>query len=150
VGKRDRPFPPTYFVVGLIAMIVLHFVFPIARLIGSAWGYFGLIPVGVGIVLNLWTDGLFKRYGTEVKPFRASSALVIEGPFRFTRHPMYLGGLLVYIGVAVLLGSLSPFLVIAAMFWLVTIHFVLPEEQDMTRQLGDRYPRYKRRVQRWV
>ncbi|MBD3236591.1 MAG: hypothetical protein GF330_07795 [Candidatus Eisenbacteria bacterium] len=51
------------------------------------------MPLMTGEALNLRADGLLERCGTEVKPFRGSSTLVTEGPFRISRRPTYLGGL---------------------------------------------------------
>jgi len=49
-----------------------------------------------------------------------------------------------------MLGTLTPFLVTAAMFWLVTVQFIEREERDLERQFGDRYLEYRRRVRRWL
>lgn len=145
-----RPLPPTYFMLGLVAMLALHLLLPVARLVGSPWRYAGVPPVALGVFLNLWADGLFKRHGTEVKPFRDSSALVVEGPYRFSRNPMYLGGLLILGGAGLLLGSLTPWLVVLLLAWLATAHFIVPEERDLERQFGERYLESKRRVRRWI
>ncbi len=148
--SSGRPLPPTYFMLGLVAMLAAHSLVPLARIVGSPWRYAGVLPIALGVLLNLWADGLFKRHGTEVKPFRDSSALVLEGPFRFTRNPMYLGGLLILAGAGLLLGSLTPWLVVLALTWLATAHFIVPEERDLERQFGVRYLEYKRRVRRWI
>jgi len=131
-------------------MLLLHLLLPVLRVLDSPWRYLGAVAVMLGIGLNLWADRLFKRYGTEVKPFRDSTVLIQEGPFRLTRNPMYLGGMLIFVGLAIMLGTLTPFLVTAAMFWLVTVQFIEREERDLERQFGDRYLEYRRRVRRWL
>jgi len=150
----NRPLPPTYFYLAIAAVFALHFIprlfLPSLRLIPWPWSLLGIPPLLAGTALNLWADGLFKRYGTEVKPFRESSALVTEGPFRISRHPMYLGGMLILLGLAVILGSLLPFFILPLAFWFITVQFIIPEERDMMRQFGDRYREYARRVRRWV
>jgi protein-S-isoprenylcysteine O-methyltransferase Ste14 len=145
-----RPLPPTYFLVALLAMAALHLFAPGARVIASLWRLAGLALVAVGLGLNVWADGLFKKHRTEVKPFRDSSALVVEGPFRFSRNPMYAGMLAVLAGAAVLAGTLTPFFVVIGMGWLLTAHFVIPEERDMEAQFGEPYRAYKTRVRRWL
>jgi len=134
----------------MIVMLLLHLLLPVLRVLDSPWRYLGAVAVMLGIGLNLWADRLFKRYGTEVKPFRDSTVLIQEGPFRLTRNPMYLGGMLIFVGLAIMLGTLTPFLVTAAMFWLVTVQFIEREERDLERQFGDRYLEYRRRVRRWL
>lgn len=148
--RRNRPLPPTYLVVSLAVMTALHLMFPLIKLITSSWRYLGVVPLVLGVVLNLWADRLFKKYGTEVKPFRDSSALVAEGPFLISRNPMYLGGMLILAGGAVLFGSITPFAVIPIAFWLTTAHFIIPEERDLERQFGEAYRDYRRRVHRWL
>ena len=153
MDETKRPLPPVYFYAGLAAMIGLHVLFPIVRFyryVDPVVRYAGLAPILAGVALNLWADGLFKKAGTEVKPFRESSSLVTDGPFRMSRNPMYLGGLLIFIGTAVLLGSLMAVLVIPPMMALVHVHFIVPEERDMARQFGAEYDAYRRRVRRWL
>jgi len=146
----QRPLPPTYFLVALVAMVALHLFAPGPRLIASLWRLTGLAPIALGLGLNVWADGLFKKHRTEVKPFRESSALVVDGPFRFSRHPMYAGMLAVLAGAAVLAGTLTPFFVVIGMGWLLTAHFVIPEERHMEEQFGEPYRAYKARVRRWL
>ncbi|MDH3197937.1 MAG: isoprenylcysteine carboxylmethyltransferase family protein [Candidatus Krumholzibacteria bacterium] len=149
-APAKRPLPPTYFLIALLAMVALHLFAPGPRLIGSLWRLAGVALIAIGVGLNLWADGLFKTHGTEVKPFRESSALVIEGPFRFSRNPMYAGMLAVLAGAAVLAGTLTPFFVVIITAWLLTAHFVIPEERHMEEQFGEPYRAYKSRVRRWL
>ena len=106
--------------------------------------------MGIGIWLNVWADGLFKRKDTTVKPHEKSSALILEGPFRFSRHPMYLGMVIGLLGVAILLGSLIVFL--APIAFLLTVHiiFVPLEENAMEETFGQEYLDYRNRVRCWL
>lgn len=150
MAPRKRPLPPIYLYAALAAMVLLHFVLPIVRIIRWPWRVLGAFPLAFGVVINIWADRLFKKYDTEVKPFMDSSTLVTEGPFRISRNPMYLGAICILAGLGVLLGSLSPLAVVPVMFWLATAHFIIPEEADMERQFGRRYREYKERVRRWI
>jgi protein-S-isoprenylcysteine O-methyltransferase Ste14 len=145
----NKPLPPTYLLLALVAIGTLHLLLPGPRLIESSWRYLGALPIGLGVWLNLWADGLFKKRGTEIAPFRDSTSLVTDGPFRVTRHPMYLGMVLIALGVALVAGSTSPFVVPLALWWLLTVHFVIPEETAMRRQFGAQYEQYARQVRRW-
>ena len=103
--------PPTYLLASIVAMVALHFLLPGMKLISFPWRLLGIVPFVVGVALNLLADGAFKRRRTTVKPFEESSALVTEGVFRITRNPMYLGFVLILLGIALGLGSLVPFAV---------------------------------------
>ncbi|MCK4575396.1 isoprenylcysteine carboxylmethyltransferase family protein, partial [candidate division WOR-3 bacterium] len=106
--------------------------------------------LGIGIWLNMWADGLFKRKNTTVKPFEKSSILILEGPFRFSRHPMYLGMVVGLLGVAIILGSLIAFLVPIA--FLITMHivFIRHEEKALEQTFGQEHWDYKKRVRCWL
>lgn len=147
--EDKRPLPPTYLVLGLIAMVLLHFLLSGPRLVRSPWRFAGVPVVALGAWFSIHADALFKRHGTEVKPFRQSKLVVIDGPFRFSRHPMYLGFLGVLGGMAILAGTVTPLIVFGLMIWLFTVHFVIPEERHMEAQFGDQYREYKARVRRW-
>ena len=145
------PLPPVVLVVALVFMAALHLLVPVTQLFTSPWRVIvGGCPLGAGIAINLWADKLFKEKGTSVKPFEPSTALVTDGPFAFTRHPMYLGMLLILAGVALCLGSLSPWLVVPAFVWQITRRFVRPEEAKLEVTFGESYREYKRRVRRWL
>jgi protein-S-isoprenylcysteine O-methyltransferase Ste14 len=150
VTHKRKPLPPTYLVVALVAIVALHLLLPGPRVVGSPWRYLGLLPIGLGAWLNLWADGLFKKRGTEVKPFLDSTVLVTDGPYRITRHPMYLGMLLIAIGTALVAGSTTPILVAFGLWWSLTTRFIVPEEAAMRRQFGSGYERYERQVRRWL
>ena len=148
--ESRRLLPPTYLLIGLIAMAGLHFMFSGPRLVAAPWRFMGIPIAVVGVWLSIHADALFKEFGTEIKPFRQSSLVVSEGPFRFSRHPMYLGFIALVAGCSVLAGTLLPFLVLGVMVWLFTVRFVLPEEAHMEEQFGEEYRRYKTSVRRWL
>jgi protein-S-isoprenylcysteine O-methyltransferase Ste14 len=142
--------PPSYLLIFLLFAIGLHFVLPIAHIVPFPYNLVGLLLIAIGIWLNLWADGLFKTNETTVKPFEKSSALILDGPFRFTRHPMYLGMVIGLLGLAILLRSLVTFFVTIAFAITMTVVFIHPEEKAMKEAFGNEYLDYKARVRRWV
>ncbi|NIO84348.1 MAG: hypothetical protein GTN53_27945, partial [Candidatus Aminicenantes bacterium] len=71
---------------------------------------------------------LFARAETAIRPFEESTTLVRSGMYRVTRNPMYLGMVLVLLGIALILGSLSTFLLIPLFAWLIQSLFIVHEE----------------------
>lgn len=142
--------PPALLLIAILLMFGLHFVVPWMQLFTVLSRLFGAVPVALGILLNVWADHLFKRAGTAVKPFEPSIALVLAGPFRFSRNPMYFGMALVLAGIAIGLGSVTPWLVIPLFIWLVTERFIVPEERKLEASFGQQYHEYKAKVRRWV
>ena len=100
--------------------------------------------------LVLWVAGLFRRAGTTVKPFQEPSTLVLSGPFRLTRNPIYVGMVGGLLGLEVLLGSATPFLVVSVFAILIDRRFIRAEEASLEKTFGDAYREYKTRVRRWL
>ena len=142
--------PPTYLLIAMLIVILLHFVLPIGALLRIPWNLLGLIPLAVGVWLNLVADRAFKTRTTTVKPFEPSTALITDGAFAVSRHPMYLGFVLILIGLGMLLGSISPYIVVIVFAILMEAVFIDREEQMMAEQFGEDWQHYKARVRRWI
>ena len=147
---KKKPLPPTYFTICLLLSIGLHFLLPIIQLIHVPYRYIGVLFIAVGGWLHIWAHNLFKKRKTTVKPFQESSALIIEGPFRFSRNPMYLGIASILLGAAILCGSLTAFIPLVAYFIAMTVLFIPHEEKAMEETFGEEYLHYKRRTRRWL
>ena len=142
--------PPTYLFSAIAVMAVLHFLFPLAKIVPPPWNLLGAVPLVFGIILNLLADRAFKKRETTVKPFEESTALITSGVFRISRHPMYLGMLLILAGIGILMRSLSPFLVIPVFGILMERVFITVEEGMLERQFGGAWLQYRDKVGRWI
>lgn len=131
-------------------MVALHFVLPIARILSFPWNLIGVVALAFGVIMNLLADRSFKKQGTTVKPFDESAALITSGVFRVTRNPMYVGMTLILAGLAIILGTLSPWAVVALFGVAMDVLFIRAEEPMMERTFGDAYRHYKSRVRRWI
>ena len=115
-----------------------------------------LVPLAVvlvilGIALAVTAAMLFRREGTEIDPTSAANRkLVTSGPFRFTRNPMYLGLVIVTLGIAFWVGAWPMFLAPVAIFATANWVHIPFEEAKMRRQFGDAFDTYGRRVRRWI
>ena len=101
-------------------------------------------------MLNLLADQAFKRHQTTVKPFEKSTALVTAGPYALSRHPMYLGFTLMLLGIAILLGALTPFIVVPIFALTMEYVFIRTEEPMMQETFGHAWQAYKTNVRRWI
>jgi len=142
--------PPTYLLISILVMVDLGLVFPIPRVIPPFWNLLGLLPVAFGVLLNLVADRAFQQAHTTVKPFSQSSSLVTEGVYQISRNPMYLGFALVLIGIAILLRSLVPYLVIALFVLLIDRVFIRVEEKMLADQFGGQWEAYRKQTRRWI
>ena len=131
-------------------MVVLNFTLPIAGNLGWPARVVGLLIAGAGVALTLNASNNFTKAATNIKTFDDPDVLVTNGPFRITRNPMYLGFALLLLGLAVGLGSLTPFVgpiafVAAAAGWYIPF-----EERRMIEEFGATYDEYRARVPRWL
>ncbi|MCB9099139.1 MAG: isoprenylcysteine carboxylmethyltransferase family protein [Anaerolineales bacterium] len=148
--NSSKIFPPTYLLIAIIVMLVLHFTWPLTTILFPPWQLLGIIPLGVGVMINVIAANTFQTRNTTIKPFEESTALVTGGLYQVSRNPMYLGIVLILAGVAILLGSLTPFAVIPVVIVLLDRNFIRFEEQKLAQTFGPRWVEYRRRVRRWV
>jgi protein-S-isoprenylcysteine O-methyltransferase Ste14 len=148
--EKKRVLPPTYLLLAIVAMAVLRVVAPWRQLLAFPWDLLGLVPLGLGVALNLSADAQLAKHGTTVKPFEKSSSLVTTGAYRLCRHPMYTGFALILAGLATLMGSATPFVVVPAFIALMETKFVRVEEQMMAMTFGQAWRDYTARVGRWI
>ena len=148
--KYTKILPPTYLLIAMMAMLALHFLFPIAWIVPPLWNLLGLVFLVAGVIINLIADKAFHQAGTTVKPFEESSMLVTDGVFQISRNPMYLGFVLILTGTAMLLRSLSPYLIILAFAFSVDRIFIKVEEGMLAKKFGTAWKQYKSRTRRWL
>jgi protein-S-isoprenylcysteine O-methyltransferase Ste14 len=111
----------------------------------------GIAIFFVGGVPPIWAYALFQGAGTEIDPTsKTNRALVTSGPYRLTRNPMYLGLVIIALGMAIWTGW--PPMLAAPVLVFLTANFVhIPfEEAKMRRQFGAAFDAYAGRVRRWV
>jgi len=142
--------PPTILLGAVLLMLGLHFLFPIVQLVPAFGRLIGLLPLLVGLALNLVAERQFVRAGTTVNPAGKMSQLVTDRLYRYSRNPMYLGMALILLGVALLSGSLTPFGVIPLFTWWVGSQFIRREEASLATQFGQDWLEYKAQVRRWI
>ncbi|MCZ6911906.1 MAG: methyltransferase [Proteobacteria bacterium] len=147
--QPPRLLPPHYFVFSLVTMIALRII-ETAPLFGGSWYLIGLLPLILGLGIALWGVRLFAKVGTNIVPFTESTALVIDGAFAYSRNPMYLGMVLVLLGVALLLDRASPWLVLVPFILVIRLKFIQFEEPLMEQTFGEDYVTYKSSVRRWL
>ncbi|MEH2489639.1 methyltransferase family protein [Bradyrhizobium sp. AZCC 2230] len=111
----------------------------------------GIALVVIAFVSPVWAFVLFQREGTEIEPTSPTNRkLVTSGPYRFTRNPMYLGLVLLALGIAVWVGAWPMFIAPVAVFATANWVHIPFEEAKMRRQFGAAYDDYVARVRRWV
>lgn len=143
--------PPVLIFAGFLAVgVTADFLWPVwtLDLSGRALAFLGFaVP---GTVLAIRALSKFREAKTTVNPYGSVSAIIRNGPFRFTRNPLYVAMCLIHMGIALGAGGLFSLLVLAPV--LVIMHFgvVLREEAYLERKHGQAYTDYKVEVRRWL
>ncbi len=111
---------------------------------------FGWPLVIGGLAIGLLGFREMRRAGTNVDPYEPTTAIVTEGPYRFTRNPLYVGMTLIYGGVTTRANALPAALLLPLILHLMRRGVIEREERYLERKFGDEYLSYKARVRRWV
>jgi protein-S-isoprenylcysteine O-methyltransferase Ste14 len=94
---------------------------------------------------------LFRRAATEINPISPTNRTVVtDGPYRYTRNPMYLSLVIVALGIALWIGTWPMFIAPVAVFATANCVHIPFEEAKMRRQFGAAYDDYMARVRRWI
>jgi len=142
--------PPLIFAIPLIVGLVANWLSPLPILAGRVglWMGIALAIAGLGLIITGMIE--FRRANTAVVPFSPTTAIVSSGPFRFTRNPLYLGFVLIYIGASLAANTLWPLFMLPLVI-LVLLHGVVKrEERYLERKFGTAYTDYRARVRRWM
>jgi protein-S-isoprenylcysteine O-methyltransferase Ste14 len=112
--------------------------------------YFGLAPIVLGVVIYIFCSGSFVVVG-KASPifFTPTKELIVTGFYRFVRNPLYIAGVLVLAGEAILFQSLGIFIYCLVTFGIINV-IVLMEETLLAEKFGARYEQYCKSVPRWI
>jgi protein-S-isoprenylcysteine O-methyltransferase Ste14 len=147
---KFRIMPDKLFVIFIILIVVLHFISSGRKIISPPYHYLGIVLILFGLIVTLWTDHLFKKNKTEIKPYEDPVTFVTSGPFRISRNPMYLGMSMILLGLTVFLGSWLMLVFPVSYIVIMDVFFIRFEEKNLERVLSAPYLDYKKRVRRWI
>lgn len=142
--------PPLVYLGGLAAGFALEAVLPSPSLPAAvSWGVGGVLLIAGGTLARSFFRAL-TRAGTPVSPYRSSSALVTDGPYRLSRNPGYLAMAAAYCGIALLAGATWPLVTLVATVAVIDRGVIAREERYLEASFGSAYRDYRRRTRRWI
>ena len=146
-----QPPPPVWAFVYLGIARLLSALYPSRALLDLRVVWLGVVLVVLGAALSTWAFLLFRSEGTEVNPTsERNTSLVVRGPFGVTRNPMYLGLVIVTLGIAFWVGLLPMFAVPVLVFATANCVHIPFEEDKLRREFGAAFDDYLHRVRRWI
>jgi protein-S-isoprenylcysteine O-methyltransferase Ste14 len=142
--------PPLVYGTAFIMGLLLHLVFPVHILSTTLARGIGVVCMLVSFPLAIITFRALFRAHTPVDPMKPTTALVTEGPFRYSRNPIYLALTLLYLGVAFLVNALWILLLVVLVLVVIRYGVIAREEAYLARKFGDAYRQYTTQVRRWL
>jgi len=151
----DVKFPPP--IVGILTIIIGYMVgrfFPILDhfLLPAPARYWvgGIICVVSAMVFVVWPFKLFQIIEQDPKPWTPTPELIITGPYKFTRNPMYLMMVLWCVGFSIILDEAWVFALAPVCGYVIYLTAIRHEEKYLEEKFGDSYRAYKKNVRRWI
>lgn len=142
--------PPVIFGIALLIGFGLEYLWPAAPL-SRAWGYvIGAIIIGVSVALMPFVLILFKRQRTSFSVHHSATALLTDGPYRFSRNPAYVALTLLCIGIGFVVNNGWIWLMCVPAVLVTDLWIIRKEERHLETQFGEAYLKYKSSVRRWI
>ncbi len=113
-------------------------------------GLIGGIPCIASAIICFAAIHRMHSAGTSIRPTEPATRLVTNGPFRFSRNPLYLAVTLLYAGTTLQLNAFWPWITLLPALWFVHHRIILREEEYLEKKFGEEYRVYKARVRRWL
>jgi protein-S-isoprenylcysteine O-methyltransferase Ste14 len=142
--------PPLVYGAAFIIGLLLHLVLPLHLLPTTLARGVGVVCVLVSLPVAIATLRVLSRAHTPVDPMKPTTALVTEGPFRYSRNPIYVALTLLYLGMAFLVNAWWILLLVVPVLVVLRYGVIAREEAYLTRKFGDAYRQYTAQVRRWL
>ena len=143
------PWPPILMAAAIGGGLALDRLLPLTEVHGLAKPVGGII-VALALLSDIWCATVFRRRRTTIMPHRAVSALVTDGPYRWSRNPIYVSHVALTFGLGLLLGSPWIVLLTPALIWGLTTLAIVPEERHLSKKFGSTFAAYAARAPRWL
>jgi protein-S-isoprenylcysteine O-methyltransferase Ste14 len=151
---RDHPdviiLAPLLYAVAFGAVLLLRWQWPLTLLPRAVSWWIGALWLVPGCALLVWGLHALRAAGTSVNPYRPTTTLVVTGPYRWSRNPLYLALAVIFVGLSIGANTLWGVLVLVPL--LVVMHYgvVLREERYLAAKFGEGYSRYCAAVRRYL
>ena len=143
--------PPLLYVGAFLSGMAIHTFLPLSLLSAVSLRLITGITLSVGSGLFVfWALLTMRRFKTTISPYRPSTAIVMTGPYRLSRNPIYIAMTGLYAGVAFLLNSVCPLLILPLLLFVMHHGVILREERYLSLKFSETYDSYKSKVRRWL
>ena len=142
--------PPVAWALAFVAGLGIDWLYPLRFIPASVSGaWLGGVIFATGFGIAIWAIITIRRAGTRVETNKPTTTIVANGPYRFTRNPIYIGMFLGQAGLAIGLDSLWILAALVPFYIVICTGVIAREEAYLERKFGIVYLDYKSRVGRW-
>lgn len=150
----DRPqvvvLPPLLYAVGFVLGLIVELIWR-THLAGPAIRFTaGSLLVIAGLLIMYSGLRAFQRAGTNIEVYRPATALVVSGPYRYARNPIYLAMTVAYLGAALLADNAWVLVLVVPIVLIMHFGVILREERYLAAKFGKTYQDYMHAVRRWL
>jgi len=131
----------------------LQFIFPFSLPLGignKILVSIGIVLIITSIIIIVLSRREFRYYGQPTDPGHPTSKVIKTGVFSISRNPLYLGGAILFLGIALIMSTLWA--LVALLASIIACHYLLifPEEKYLAAKFGREYQEYTATVHRWL
>jgi protein-S-isoprenylcysteine O-methyltransferase Ste14 len=150
---NSLPWPPITYLAAIVVSVLLNVFYPLpwfGRPLSGILFVLGWLMIAAFVALNISAIRAMRRAGTTVRPDRGTDHLVTDGPFSFTRNPLYVAGTMLVLGIGLVSGIVWFLLLAILAAFTVQKLAIEREERHLQARFGETYLDYARRVRRWI
>lgn len=147
---KGFPDLPPIWLVGFLGVNWLMSALIPGTLSGPALMWLGWTLIGLGLVIIVWSALWFRRKNTTIEPHHVPETLIVEGPYKLSRNPIYLAMLIILLGAVIGQGQPVALILVPLFFAVLTKRFVQPEEAGLRAAFGAEAERYLAATRRWI
>ena len=147
------PWPPMIYLTAIAAAVVLMWQVPLRWLpspLSDLLFAVGIVAIFGVVAIDVSAMRTLSKARTTIMPHKGSDHLVTNGPFSFSRNPIYLANTLLMMGVGLIAGSVWFILLGLVAAFLTQKLAIEREERHLDIRFGKRYRDYRKKVRRWI
>lgn len=114
------------------------------------WRLMGIALVLGAVAILFWCQYLFRESGETTKPGHSTNVLLVSGPYRWSRNPIYAAVVSLILGIGLTSGRVWICISALAAVWLIRRVLIVPEEIYLEERFNGSYLEYKKRVRCWI
>jgi protein-S-isoprenylcysteine O-methyltransferase Ste14 len=140
--------PPLIYLGAFLIAVVCHWIWPMRIVDGAPWA--GLALVGLGVATAVWGRRTMRAAGTNINPAQPAITIVTNGPFQFSRNPLYLSLTVVFLGLTLAVNTWWGVVMLVPLVVVMHRGVVAREERYLDAKFGETYRQYRSRVRRYL